>query len=271
MGQSGFVVAQFSTSARCAVTPASTATAFAEGATGRTNGDSARRPSDHDHRSGTGYRALSRRCGAGRRQPDRRRRSLFPAVRADPHIPEDRGCAPLRGGQGRRSRRMVVARGRSDGAKAIQEGGAASASDDSEHDTADAWDRARLFASTVEDHELLDPTLTPERLLYRLFNEERVRVFPSTPLAPLCQCSTERVHDMLAAMSPDERADVAQDGRIHVTCEFCNRRYEFGAADFGGRLGGLMPPPTARYRASLQARRTWRRPRADRARATSTG
>jgi redox-regulated HSP33 family molecular chaperone len=34
-------------------------------------------------------------------------------------------------------------------------------------------------------------------------------------------------------MSPDERTHVAQDGRIHVTCEFCNRRYEFGAADFG--------------------------------------
>lgn len=114
-----------------------------------------------------------------------------------------------------------------------QEGGTAAPSGDGEHDTADAWDRARLFASTVEDHELLDPTLTPERLLYRLFNEERVRVFPSTPLVPLCQCSTDRVHDMLAAMSPDERAHVAQDGRIHVTCEFCNRRYEFGAADFG--------------------------------------
>ena len=70
----------------------------------------------------------------------------------------------------------------------------------------DAWERARLFASTVEDHELLDPTLTPDRLLYRLFNEERVRVFSSTPLAALCQCSTERVHDMLAAMAPEERA-----------------------------------------------------------------
>ncbi|HAN63593.1 MAG TPA: Hsp33 family molecular chaperone, partial [Rhizobiales bacterium] len=37
------------------------------------------------------------------------------------------------------------------------------------------WTRARALAETVEDHELLDPMLPPDRLLYRLFHEEQVR------------------------------------------------------------------------------------------------
>ena len=41
----------------------------------------------------------------------------------------------------------------------------------------DDWERVRLLASTVEDHELLDPTLSSEQLLYRLFHEEGVRGF----------------------------------------------------------------------------------------------
>ena len=48
----------------------------------------------------------------------------------------------------------------------------------SEDDDEENWTRARHLAATVEDHELLDPMLSPERLLYRLFHEEGVRVTP---------------------------------------------------------------------------------------------
>ena len=95
------------------------------------------------------------------------------------------------------------------------------------------WTRAQLLAATVEDHELVDPTLAPERLLYRLFHEERVRAFRKIPLAAFCQCSRERVEQMLAGFTPSEIADMTQDdGHIRVTCEFCNRHYDFEARDF---------------------------------------
>jgi molecular chaperone Hsp33 len=95
------------------------------------------------------------------------------------------------------------------------------------------WTRAQLLAATVEDHELVDPTLAPERLLYRLFNEERVRTFRKVPLAAFCQCSRERVELMLGGFSPGEIAEMTQDdGRIRVTCEFCNRHYDFDAGQF---------------------------------------
>ena len=54
----------------------------------------------------------------------------------------------------------------------------------------------------MEDHELLDPMLSPERLLYRLFHEEGVRVTPATALAADCRCSRERIHGYLSASAP---------------------------------------------------------------------
>ena len=53
------------------------------------------------------------------------------------------------------------------------------------------WTRARTLAETVEDHELLDPLLPPDRLLYRLFHEEQVRAFRAIPLESYCSCSRD--------------------------------------------------------------------------------
>ena len=97
------------------------------------------------------------------------------------------------------------------------------------HDADEAWARAQLLAGTVEDHELLDPTLPPERLLYRLFHEEQVRAFKATPISAFCQCSSSRVEQMLTSFSNKDLEDMADDGQIGVTCEFCNSRYAFNA------------------------------------------
>jgi len=92
----------------------------------------------------------------------------------------------------------------------------------------DAWVEAKLLLGTVEDHELTDPTVTSEDLLYRLFHERGVRVFESQPIVEKCRCSREAVTGMLRNFSTAERRDmVADDGSIVVTCEFCNTRYEF--------------------------------------------
>jgi molecular chaperone Hsp33 len=119
--------------------------------------------------------------------------------------------------------------------KLSQEGGfeAEEPAEGNGHADNEDWTRAQLLAGTVEDHELVDPMLAPERLLYRLFHEERVRAFRKIPLAAFCQCSRERVEQMLAGFTPTEIADMAlDDGHIRVTCEFCNRHYDFEARDF---------------------------------------
>ncbi len=97
----------------------------------------------------------------------------------------------------------------------------------------EAWTEAKALGVTTEDHELLDPMLSSERLLYRLFHERGVRVFAPTPLADVCRCSADRIDAMLQSFSLEERqAMVGDDGMIGVTCEFCSVRRIFDPRDY---------------------------------------
>ncbi len=96
----------------------------------------------------------------------------------------------------------------------------------------DAWTEARSLVETIEHHELLDPLLESERLLYRLFHERGAHVFEPVAVHEACRCSRERVLGMLKGFSADDRkAMIADDGTLGVTCEFCSRRYEFDPAE----------------------------------------
>ena len=96
----------------------------------------------------------------------------------------------------------------------------------------DAWVEARSLVSTIEDHELLDPDVPVDRLLYRLFHERGVRVFDTRPVAANCSCSRERIEGILRQFSADEIAESIEDGAIAVTCEFCGTRYGFDPKSF---------------------------------------
>src|SRR3981189_2713256 len=97
----------------------------------------------------------------------------------------------------------------------------------------DAWIEGQSLISTVEDVELIDPDLSGERLLYRLFHERGVRVFAPLPLRAQCSCSREAVAAMLASFAPKDRADMVKDGKVVVTCEFCSSVYEFTPQEAG--------------------------------------
>src|SRR5580658_1392412 len=93
--------------------------------------------------------------------------------------------------------------------------------------TAEAWTEAQFLFETVGEDELIDPTLTPETLLYRLFHEQGVRLFAAQPLKAFCRCNEERILAVLQSFGPTERAEMVEaDGRIHVTCEYCSRVYK---------------------------------------------
>jgi molecular chaperone Hsp33 len=100
----------------------------------------------------------------------------------------------------------------------------------------EAWTEACALAHTVEDHELLDPSVSSERLLYRLFNEHDIKVFKGLPMSEACRCSNERIKDMLARFSVQDRNDmIADDGKISVTCEFCSKRYVLNPTELENR------------------------------------
>jgi molecular chaperone Hsp33 len=100
----------------------------------------------------------------------------------------------------------------------------------------DNWERTRILAETVEDHELIDPSLSPERLLYRLFHEEGVRAYGAKAIAAHCGCSRERLAGIMSQFDVTELEGMADaNGTIEVTCEFCSTRYGFRRDELGPR------------------------------------
>jgi molecular chaperone Hsp33 len=91
----------------------------------------------------------------------------------------------------------------------------------------DAWREGRSLVETVEDVELIDPVVSGEQLLYRLFHERGVRVYRNRTLAAQCSCTREGVSTMLKNFSQDDRDHMVENGVITVTCEFCSSSYVF--------------------------------------------
>ena len=94
------------------------------------------------------------------------------------------------------------------------------------------WRRAVTLLATARDSELLDPELSADALLYRLFHEEGIRVFRDINLDFGCRCSRTRAERVLEALSDDALEDLTVDGKLEVTCEFCNAIYDFEASHF---------------------------------------
>ena len=99
----------------------------------------------------------------------------------------------------------------------------------------DAWVEGRSLIETVEDIELIDPDVSSERLLYRLFHERGVRVFGSLDLRAQCSCSRDGVEAMLRSFPQSDRNDMVENGVISVTCEFCSETYVFEPAEVADR------------------------------------
>jgi molecular chaperone Hsp33 len=91
----------------------------------------------------------------------------------------------------------------------------------------DAWVEGRSLFATIEDIELIDPGISAEQLVYRLFHQRGVRVFRSVPIVAQCSCSRAGVANMLRSFSQDDRDHMIENGVITVTCEFCNSGYVF--------------------------------------------
>ena len=101
------------------------------------------------------------------------------------------------------------------------------AEDDARGSTREAWEKAEALFATLGEDELGDPQVPPETLLYRLFHEDGVRLFPAKALRAACRCTEESVRGMLRSFPAGEREDMIEaDGQIHVTCEYCSRTYD---------------------------------------------
>lgn len=88
------------------------------------------------------------------------------------------------------------------------------------------WQHVRVLAETVTSEELTDPGLPLETLLWRLFNEDEIRVTPAVDLRRYCRCSPEHFRTVLARFPEAELATMRDaDGHVNVDCEFCSSTY----------------------------------------------
>jgi len=96
------------------------------------------------------------------------------------------------------------------------------------------WTRANLLLDTVEELELIGPTVQPTELLVRLFHEEGPRVYDAQPVRFGCSCSADRVRESLAIYGAEDIADMTTpEGIVTADCQFCGAHYEFEPGSLG--------------------------------------
>lgn len=100
------------------------------------------------------------------------------------------------------------------------------------------WARTNILLDTVEELELVGPSVSPSDLLLRLFHEEKPRVFDPKMVAFGCTCSEERVRDSLSIYSAKDIAVMTKDGLVEADCQFCGSHYELDPNTVGFEADG---------------------------------
>lgn len=93
--------------------------------------------------------------------------------------------------------------------------------------TPEDFEHLATLTSTIKNEELFG--LTAEELLYRLFHEESVEVFPPQNTEFKCGCSRERSGAAIMLLPDDEITDMLaeKNGVIDMQCECCGTQYFF--------------------------------------------
>ncbi|MFD1913599.1 Hsp33 family molecular chaperone HslO [Halodurantibacterium flavum] len=119
------------------------------------------------------------------------------------------------------------------------EGGLLAADDILSGDEGENWSRANLLLDTVEEMELIGPSVHPTDLLVRLFHEEGPRVYDAQPVTFGCTCSEDRVRESLSIYSAEDIAEMITDeGIVTADCQFCGAHYEFDPRTLGREAEG---------------------------------
>ena len=85
------------------------------------------------------------------------------------------------------------------------------------------WENVAIMAASIRHDELIDPALSLETLVWRLFHEEEeVRVLGGIDIIRGCRCSAEHYREVLNRFPEEELAEMRNEtGVIEVDCKFC--------------------------------------------------
>ncbi|WP_074011743.1 Hsp33 family molecular chaperone HslO [Candidatus Sodalis sp. SoCistrobi] len=93
---------------------------------------------------------------------------------------------------------------------------------------ADDFDHLAQLTATVKGDELF--ALPANDVLYRLYHQDNVTVYPAQSVQFRCTCSRQRCADALMTLGEQELNDMLeQDGEVDMHCDFCGSHYRFDA------------------------------------------
>lgn len=114
------------------------------------------------------------------------------------------------------------------------DGGLLAAPDILEGEAEENWNRANILLDTVEELELIGPTVQPIELLARLFHEEDPRVYDAQPIQFGCSCSADKVRQSLSIYSAKDIATMTTpEDTVTADCQFCGAHYTFDPKTLG--------------------------------------
>ncbi|MDV2454460.1 Hsp33 family molecular chaperone HslO [Acinetobacter towneri] len=100
----------------------------------------------------------------------------------------------------------------------------------------DLWPRVTMLTETLKAEELTD--LDVNEILYRLYNEEQVRLPEVEALRFGCTCSKERCANALMQIGVAAvRETLEHQNPITMDCQFCSTQYSFSAEEALGLFG----------------------------------
>lgn len=103
----------------------------------------------------------------------------------------------------------------------------------------DIWPRLKMLTETLKPEELTG--LDAKEILYRLYNEEEVRLPEVETLRFGCTCSKERCATALEQIGVDSvRETLEEQNPITMDCQFCSSRYSFTAEEALGLFGNHL-------------------------------
>jgi molecular chaperone Hsp33 len=105
-------------------------------------------------------------------------------------------------------------------------GGNKDISDDKD-ELAELWNEDKILTDSLKQEEIFDEKLSLEDILFRLFHEHQVRVIKDAEYQFGCRCSREKLLNTLSSMKKEDIDDMAENGKITATCNFCGQVYSF--------------------------------------------
>ena len=101
------------------------------------------------------------------------------------------------------------------------------------------WGRVNILLDTVDDLELIGPSIAPMDLLVRLFHEEQPRVYDAQQVQFGCTCCEDRVRQSLSIYSSRDIEKMTTDeGTVTVDCQFCGAHYMLDPTTVGFEAEG---------------------------------